>query len=53
MLFGPDHEALTDAEVAKVLRQTIAQAGRLPRHADLLLAGMCAEHLVDGMKAAG
>jgi hypothetical protein len=25
----------------------------LPRHADLLLAEICAEHLVEGLRAAG
>jgi hypothetical protein len=25
----------------------------LPRHADLFLAGICAEHLVDGLRSAG
>ena len=36
-----------------MLRQSIACAGRLPRHADVSLAGVCAEHLVDGLRAAG
>ena len=31
----------------------MASAGRLPRHADVFLAGICAEHLVDGLRAAG
>jgi hypothetical protein len=52
MLFEPPHEELSDEEIAAVLRQTIA-AGRLSRHADVFLAGVCAEHLVDGLRAAG
>ena len=53
MLFVQPHEELTDDEVADVLRQSIANAGRLPRHADLFLASICAEHLVDSLRAAG
>ena len=56
MLFETPQEELTDEEVAAVLRQTFgrwASAGRLPRHADVWLAGICAEHLVDGLRAAG
>jgi hypothetical protein len=53
MLFEPPHEELSDEEIAAVLRQTIAEAGRLSRHADVFLAGVCAEHLVDGLRAAG
>jgi hypothetical protein len=47
------HEELSDEEVAEVLRGSIANAGRLSRHADVFLAGICAEHLVDGLRAAG
>ena len=39
MLFQPPHEELSDEEIAAVLRQSIASAGRLPRHADVSLAG--------------
>jgi hypothetical protein len=53
MLFEPPHEELSDEEIAAVLRQTIAAAGRLSRNADAFLAGVCAEHLVDGLRAAG
>ena len=53
MLFSPPHEELQDEEIAEVLRQSIANAGRLPRHADVYLAGICAEHLVDGLRTAG
>jgi hypothetical protein len=44
---------VSDEEVAAVLRQSIACAGRLSRHADVSLAGVCAEHLVDDLRAAG
>ena len=53
MLFEPSHEELSDEEIAAVLRLSIAAAGRLSRQADLFLAGVCAEHLVDGLRAAG
>ena len=53
MLFDAPHEELSDEEIAAVLRQTIAAAGRLSREADLFLAGVSAEHLVDGLRAAG
>lgn len=53
MLFAEPHEELSDKEIVDVLRQSIVNAGRLPRHADLYLAGVCAEHLVDGLRAAG
>jgi hypothetical protein len=53
MLFVPPHEELSDNEIAEVLRQSIANAGRLPRHADVFLAGICAEHLVEGLRSAG
>jgi hypothetical protein len=53
MLFVPPHEELSDEEIAAVLRQVIAAAGRLLRHADVFLAGVGAEHLVDGLRAAG
>ena len=33
--------------------RSIAAAGRLSRKADAFLAGVCAEHLVDGLRAAG
>ena len=53
MLLEYPHEELSDEQIADVLRQSIANAGRLPRHADVFLAGICAEHLVDGLRAAG
>jgi hypothetical protein len=53
MLFAEPHEEVSDEEIVDVSRQSIINAGRLPRHADLYLAGVCAEHLVDGLRAAG
>jgi hypothetical protein len=53
MLFAEPHEQLSDEDIADVLRQSIANAGQLSRHADLFLAGICAVHLVDGLRAAG
>jgi hypothetical protein len=53
MLFAPPHEELSDEEIATVLRQSITAAGRLSREADLFLAGVCAEHLAEGLRAAG
>jgi len=53
VLFIPPHDELTDEEIAAVLRQSIANAGRLPRQAEVFLAGICAEHLVEGLRAAG
>ncbi len=53
MLFETPHDELSDEEIAAVLRQSITCAGRLPRHADVFLAGICAEHLVEGLRAAG
>ena len=53
MLFAPPHDQLSDEEIAEVLRLSIANAGRLPRNADVFLASICAEHLVDGLRAAG
>jgi hypothetical protein len=48
----PHHE-LSDAEIAAVLRDTIAGAGRFPRHIELCFSAICAEHLVDGLRLAG
>jgi hypothetical protein len=53
MLFSQPYEEVLDEEVATILRQSIANAGRLPRHVDVFLASICAEHLVDGLRAAG
>ncbi len=53
MLFEPPQHELSDEELVAVLRHSIASAGRLPRRADLFLAEICAEHLVEGLRAAG
>jgi hypothetical protein len=53
MLFDPPHEELSDEEIPAILRQAIQGAGRLPGSADVFLAGMCADHFVDGLRAAG
>jgi hypothetical protein len=53
MLFAEPHEQLSDEDIADVLRQSIANAGQLSLHADVFLASICAEHLVDGLRAAG
>ena len=53
MLFEPPHDELSDEEIAAVFRHAVASAGRLPRSADLLLAGLCAEHLVNCLRLAG
>jgi hypothetical protein len=52
--FFPDTwPTLSDEEIAAVLREAIARGRRLPRSADLYLAGVCAEHLVDELRSAG
>jgi hypothetical protein len=53
MLFERPHEGLSDEEVAAVLRQSIAAAGRLSRNADSVSRRRLREHLVDGLRAAG
>jgi len=53
MLFDPPHHEVPDEELTAVIRELIAQAGRLPRSAELYLSGMCAVHLVQGLRAAG
>ena len=53
MLFQPPQEELSDEEIAVVLRQSIAGGGNLSRSADVFLAGISAEHLVEGLRAAG
>ena len=53
MLFQPPHEELSDADIVAVLCEAMSGAGRLPRSADVYLAGICAEHLVDRLRAAG
>ena len=53
MLLAPRHEELSDEEIARVLRQSIVDAGCLSRDADVFLAGICADHLVEGLRPAG
>lgn len=53
MLFDPFHDEVPDEELAALLPELIAQAGRLPRSTDVYLAGLCAEHLVEGLRDAG
>lgn len=52
-LFPHPPTVVSDAEVAETLRAAIAGAGRLPRSADLLLSGLCAEYLVAELRGAG
>jgi hypothetical protein len=52
ILLAQPHEEFIDEEIADVLVQSIVSAGRLPRQANVLLAGVCVEHRVDGLDAA-
>jgi len=52
-LFPEPQPLVPDEEVADILRAAIARAGRLPRSADLMLSGMCAEYLVDALRCSG
>jgi hypothetical protein len=53
MLFLTPSDELSDPEVAEVIRQVIATSGCLSRQADVFLAGLCADHLVQGLRDAG
>lgn len=53
MLFDPAQNEVPDDEVVRVLRDLLAHAGRLPHSLELFLAGICAEHLVEGLHIAG
>jgi hypothetical protein len=53
MLLQPPQQELSDEEIAAVLRQAIVRGGRLSRQADVFLASICAEHLVEGLGDAG
>jgi hypothetical protein len=53
MLFEILGQELSDAEVAAILRDIIAGAGRYPRHIELKFANICVEHMVDGLRLAG
>lgn len=52
-LFPEPQPIVPDADVVETLRTAIAGAGRLPRSADLLLCGLCAEYLVAELHNAG
>ena len=53
MSFEIPHHELSDAEIAAVLRDIIAGAGRFPRNIELCFASVCTEYLVDGLRLAG
>jgi hypothetical protein len=52
-LFPEPPPIVPDADVVETLRAAIAGAGRLPRSADLLLCGLCAEYLLAELHNAG
>jgi hypothetical protein len=52
-LFPDPRPAVTDEEVAAVLRGAISHAGRLSRTAELYLSGVSAEHLMEELRSAG
>jgi hypothetical protein len=52
-LFPEPQLTVPDEEVVETLRAAIARAGRLPRSADLLLCGLCAQYLVEELHGAG
>jgi len=52
-LFPEPPVIVPEAEVVATLRAAITGAGRLPRSADLLLSGLCAEYLVAELRNAG
>lgn len=52
-LFPEAPSTVPDDEVVETLRAAIACAGRLPRPADLLLCGLCAQYLLDELHGAG
>lgn len=52
-LFPDPRPALSDEEIATVLRAAIARGGRLPRTAELWLSSLCAEFLVAELRNAG
>ena len=51
-LFPVPYEALSDEQIAEILRCAISRAGRLSRSAELHLNSLCAEHLVAELRAA-
>ncbi|MCW3476272.1 hypothetical protein [Limobrevibacterium gyesilva] len=52
-LFPEPQPIVPDEEVVETLRAAIARGGRLPRSADMLLCGVCAEYLVEALRGAG
>jgi hypothetical protein len=52
-LFPETVRAATDEEVMAAFRIALSRGGRLNRMADLYLASVCAEHLVDQLHIAG
>jgi hypothetical protein len=52
-LFPEPPSTVPDDAVVETLRAAIARAGRLPRSADLLLCGLCAQYLLDELHGAG
>ena len=42
---------VTDEEVVEAFRIALQRGGRLPRLADLYLSTVCAEHLIDELRA--
>ena len=52
-LFPDVRRDATDAEVVEALKITLARGGRLPRLAELYLASIGAEYLVDELRGAG
>jgi hypothetical protein len=52
MPFEIPHHELSDVEIAAILRDIIAGAGRFPWHVELCFASIAAEHLIDGLRLA-
>jgi hypothetical protein len=52
-LFPDPRLTATDDEVVEVLRAAIASSRGLSRMSDLILSGVCAEHLVERLHLAG
>jgi hypothetical protein len=52
-LFPEPPSTVPDDEVVETLWAAIARAGRLPRSADLLLCGLCAQYLLEELHSAG
>jgi hypothetical protein len=52
-LFPEPQPIVPDGEVVETLRAAIVRAGRLPRSADMLLCGLCAEYLVEELHNVG